>query len=394
MERPTKIGYVKSGLGLGGASIADITLLASLTRMGYETEALVGYVDVSMQALLEARKISYSVDHSLDRYNITSPLKGAKNILGKLAACDVMVFSQAFCEREKGVGEVALLVSRKMPSVFRQHNYIAQDDVYSQVMSGVGLPVTQPMADAHHAKNSRIRQIVTPPYIDNRRFRYSENEEHDIRRVVRDNLGIEDSDTVILQPTRLHPGKGIDYSLALAQILEQETGNPTYLLIAGGNEQLSDSMECQRSLSARLQETERARCIFLNRTQEGMRYRRMADYMLAADLIAAPSMQETFGMTIAEAALCRKPVITKPYLDGCAAAVQATTYGTFDLILEERLAIVPTDRVLQRTIDILGSTSTRTSMVEHNFPLAQQYTLEFLENTPELVNSWWRACNL
>ncbi len=185
---------------------------------------------------------------------------------------------------------------------------------------------------------------------------------------LRADIGLEPSDVMILQPTRVVPRKGIEHAIKLVQML----GDPKYKLVisheAGdeGMEYLNmlselarDSNVDLRFISTRVGETRQV-------DDEGRKIYTLNDIYPHADLVTYPSLYEGFGNAFLEAIYHRVPVLVN-------------RYGVFGRDIEPKGFRVPvmdgyvTRNVVAEVRRIFEQPGYRAAMVEHNYHVAIRY---------------------
>lgn len=147
--------------------------------------------------------------------------------------------------------------------------------------------------------------------VDSNRFQPSA----DLRRTVRNTLGIPDFGLIILFVGRLNKDKGIlDLAKAFCQLARQR--DDVWLVVVGDYEEdIGDDFDsyCGGALA-------RVRRIDHTDSPE--------HYMAAADVFALPSYRESFGLTVIEAAACGVP------------SVASRIYGLTDAVVEDKTGLM------------------------------------------------------
>ena len=147
--------------------------------------------------------------------------------------------------------------------------------------------------------------------VDSNRFKPNA----DLRRTVRDTLGIPDLGIIILFVGRLNKDKGIlDLAEAFSQLAGQR--DDVWLLVVGDYEEdIGDDFNshCGSALS-RVRRVGHTDCT--------------EHYMAAADVFALPSYRESFGITVIEAAACGVP------------SAVSRIYGLTDSVLDGKTGLM------------------------------------------------------
>lgn len=129
--------------------------------------------------------------------------------------------------------------------------------------------------------------------------------------IARQQLGLNADDRLIVCVGRMEPLKGMDILIQALALLTQRMpalhGKLKVLLIGGENETNSHNWntEQHRLDDMRQQLGLQKQVIFLGTQPQ----ERLSTYYAAADLVAAPSFYESFGLAALEAMACGKPVI-------------------------------------------------------------------------------------
>lgn len=117
------------------------------------------------------------------------------------------------------------------------------------------------------------------------------------RNEMRGELGLSDSDFVLLSAGRLAEQKGLDDLIEATAILRSQLGIDAHLLLAG-NGPLRPALE--EDISARFLENHVSLLGFRDD---------LGDLLNAADVVAAPSLREGLSISVLEAMAARKPIV-------------------------------------------------------------------------------------
>jgi glycosyltransferase involved in cell wall biosynthesis len=201
----------------------------------------------------------------------------------------------------------------------------------------VGLLATDVLVVSPSQRDFLVNEGVLPPGkarvigagsicgVDPLRFHSDPN----VRRTIRDDLGIDKNANVILFVGRLNRDKGmLDLAAAFSAIVN--TRPEVVLLLVGAEEDVPFS----RIQTICQTKHDRLRYVSFTATPER--------YMAAADIFCLPSYREGFGMTIIEAAAC------------CVPAVASRIYGITDAVEEGKTGLLfPAGDVLALTQALL-----------------------------------------
>jgi glycosyltransferase involved in cell wall biosynthesis len=184
----------------------------------------------------------------------------------------------------------------------------------------------------------------------------------------RQSLGFDESDLLILQPTRVVSRKGIEHALYLVKRLDLPSAK--LIISHSADDEGSDYADWiletarQQDVSLyliynRLHETRKF-------TDDGNKLYTLWDVYPHADLVTYPSLYEGFGNAFLEAVYFRKPILVNRY------SVYITDIEPkgFDVIaIDGFLNAQAVDRVRQVLLD----EETRARMTEKNFDIGRRY---------------------
>lgn len=185
---------------------------------------------------------------------------------------------------------------------------------------------------------------------------------------VRGQLGIDDDDIMILQPTRVVPRKGIERAIGLVAQLN----DPSYKLVIShpaGDEgesyyQVLRQLADQYGVDLRIVSTRISEYRYVEET--GQKMYTLWDLYPHADLVTYPSMYEGFGNAFLEAIYYHVPVLVN-------------RYSTFIRDIEPKgfrtpvMNDVVTSEVVEEVRRVLEDRSYRKEIVDHNFAVARRF---------------------
>jgi glycosyltransferase involved in cell wall biosynthesis len=193
---------------------------------------------------------------------------------------------------------------------------------------------------------------------------------------VREEIGLEPDDIMILQPTRVIPRKGIEHAIHLVEML----GDSRYKLIIShsaedeGTEYCSLLQELARESGVDLRIIATRIGEFRQRDDAGNKIYTLADLYPHADMVTYPSLYEGFGNAFLEAIYYRIPVVVN-------------RYSTFARDIEPKGFDVPvmngfvTRDVVEQVRHIMEDREARERMVERNYEIARMfYSYSVLRN--------------
>ena len=185
---------------------------------------------------------------------------------------------------------------------------------------------------------------------------------------VRADLGLEEDDIFILQPTRIVARKGIEHAIEIVNRLK----NPKVKLVIsheGGDEGVAYT-ERIRSYAEIMNVPLiiRPDIIGIKRgqTPEGKKIYTLWDVYPHADLITYPSMYEGFGNAFLETMYFKKPIVVNRY---SIYEIDIEPMG-FDVITMDGYV---TDTVIEQIRHLISHPEEREAMVEKNYQIALQF---------------------
>ena len=277
-----------------------------------------------------------------------------------------------------GVAVTMFIAETGFPTIAHHHDFYWERDRFS--INGVkdllgmafppGLPPIQHVtinSEAQRALSHRrgLSSVLIPNVLD---FENPPPATDEYTEGFRRDIGLEPDDTLILQPTRVVPRKGIEHSISLVAQLK----NPKYKLVVtheSGDEgpdylnALKDMAEAHgvdlRLVSHRVGEIRTT-------STEGHTVYTLADAYAAADFITYPSLYEGFGNALIEAFYYKKPVLVNRYsIFINDIEPQGFRVATMNGYLNKD--------VVSHVRRILEDHEYREAMVSHNFELGRRF---------------------
>ncbi|WP_269542132.1 glycosyltransferase family 4 protein [Cerasicoccus fimbriatus] len=185
---------------------------------------------------------------------------------------------------------------------------------------------------------------------------------------IRDELGLEPDDIMILQPTRIVPRKGIEHAITAVGMLK----DPRCKLVishAAGDE----GMDYKHMLDEKAKEEGVDIRYFDKRIGEvrqfdddGKKIYTLWDIYPHADFVTYPSTYEGFGNALLEAVYFRKPTLVNRY----SIFIQDIEPKGFRFALMDGIV---TNRVVKEIRRILDDPAYREEMCEHNYRVARRH---------------------
>ncbi len=277
-----------------------------------------------------------------------------------------------------GVAIIEFLMETKIPTICHHHDFywervrfqISPIADYLEMAFPARLPEMQHVVINQAAREELawrkgLSSLLIPNVLD---FDRPPPPIDDYNADIRQELGLEEDDILVLQPTRVVPRKGIEHAITLLRRL----GDPRCKLILShgvgdeGVEYFDRLMQLARDEGVDVR-------YFGDRINDkrhlddlGRKIYTLDDLYLHADLVTYPSLYEGFGNAFLEAIYFRKPIMVN-------------RYSVFARDIEPKGFRVPTmdgfvDRqVVDEVRRILDDPRYRQEMVDHNFALAREY---------------------
>jgi len=337
IEQPkevTDIVLLKSGFGIGGAGIADMQLLQMIHKQGIKVSVLTGFISPLFKNFFEKNNIPIIINSTLDRDSHSSAEEIKTAIEQHTNEKSLIFASQAACPDVPSLGLALSKIRNK--TVIRLHDPAdkkTMKNLKNNAETTMIMPITQTLQQS--IPHNKLHNIIVPPLLSSERFEFQKNGEFSllqVRKYIRENLGVSEHETILFQPTRVHQEKGITYSINLLEKFIQEKGGHPLLIISGGGGVESEYKEHLMKIieQKKLQQN----IIFLdNKTSDNAQTRsRTADYLAACDFVIFPTEVESFGLPPAEAFAMKKPLITTDYKDVDNNKVYKDIYKDFESI--------------------------------------------------------------
>ncbi len=196
---------------------------------------------------------------------------------------------------------------------------------------------------------------------------------------IRQQIGLEDDDLFILQPTRVIPRKRIERSIEIAKAINEELSKRNKVLVIShpsgdeGDEYYRRIQEYARELGVTIIHIDHL--IAENAQAEGSKDApySIADIYRCADLVTYPSSYEGFGNAFLEAIYFKKPIVVNRY----SIYIVDIEPKNFDVIVMEEFV---SPSVVKKIAEVLRNEDRRREMVEKNYELAKKhFSYEVLE---------------
>lgn len=236
---------------------------------------------------------------------------------------------------------------------------------FPPLLFGMEHVVINSMAQKELARRFGIPSQIVPNILD---FETPPTGIDDYNADLRREIGLQENDVFILQPTRVVARKGIEHAIELVRRLAEPRAKLVISHAAGdeGNgylqmlrERIDDAGVDVRFIADRVGETR-------GRDVAGRKIYTLADVYPHADLVTYPSHYEGFGNAFLEAVYYRKPVLVNTY------TVYARDIDPLGFKTIEMTQLV-TNQVVEQTREILHNAALREEWSTTNYELGLKY---------------------
>ncbi len=293
-----------------------------------------------------------------------------------------------------GLALTEFIAETNLPTIAHHHDFVwersrfaingAEDLLHAAFppsMTSICHVVINTHAATELARRTGMRSTVIPNVMD---FENPPGENGNIQ-AVRDELGMEAGETLLLQPTRVVPRKCIERSVELAQRL----GMPNRLVIShsAGDEGIAYQEYLMDYADALGVSINFAGDLFCHEDDPGVEKGQftLSDAYQCADLVTYPSRVEGFGNAFLEAIYYRRPVLIGGY---DIFRVDIEPKGFEVIVIDEHVTPSTISAVRAALTD---ETRTREA-AEHNFQLGKQhYSYASLRTRLHMLLEQYRA---
>jgi glycosyltransferase involved in cell wall biosynthesis len=188
-------------------------------------------------------------------------------------------------------------------------------------------------------------------------------------RIFRETIGLDPSDRMILQPTRIVQRKGIEYAIELVKELGDQR-NKLVISHEAGDEGMEyaewlKEHACDHGVDLRLVSIQIADPLNKNNGNGNANYS-LWDVYPYADFITFPSLYEGFGNAFLEGVYFKKPILINRY----ATFVRDIEPLGFDLAVMDGYL---SKKTVQNVVELLESTHRTQTMVDNNYQIAARH---------------------
>ena len=270
-----------------------------------------------------------------------------------------------------------LVAERSLPVIAHHHDFYWERKLFlvNSVWDYLTMAFPPTLHSIHHvvintsarhqlASRKGLAATVIPNVMD---FEKPAPQPDDYSKDIRDALGLEPDERLILQPTRVVQRKGIEHSIELisrldmkARLVISHTATDDDVGYGQRVQKYAKLLGVNTIFSSELFDNERGT------TKDGKMVYSLWDVYPFADLITYPSLFEGFGNAFLEAVYFKKPIVVNNY------TIYETDIRTkgFRVIFFEDFI---TDDTVRQTLAVLDNPDLCGENCEHNYRLALKY---------------------
>ena len=277
-----------------------------------------------------------------------------------------------------GLAMTEVLAETGLPAIAHHHDFAWERErfvisavndylraAFPGALPGVEHVVINSMAQKEMARRCSRSAAIIPNVLD---FETPAPGLDDYNRDLRREIGLAETDWLILQPTRVVARKGIEHAIELVRRLNDPRAKLVISHPAGDEGNTYIQMLRDRIEDARIDVRFIAERVGENRgaTTDGKKIYTLFDVYPHADLVTYPSHYEGFGNAFLEAIYFRKPVVVNAY------AVFARDIDPlgFKTIAMSQLV---TRQVVDQTREVLDNAALREEWAKTNYDLGMKY---------------------
>jgi len=338
------------GPGFAPAVVCDAASFGSPANTEIERQAFGGGDQAVVRAMIEvvAREIRNALDAFIDEYTI-----------------EAMIVENAWAipmQLPLALATARVVADRGLPTIGHHHDFSWErvrfsessvqdliDEFFPPALPSVAHVVINSLARDDLLERRSLTSSVLPNVMDFESGPLRGDGGDSFRRIAR----ITPSDTVLLQPTRVIPRKGIELTIDLASAMD---GHPVVVITH------PDDLDAEywARLNARAVELG----VDLRLVGAGRDLSSLASAYAAADLVCFPSLYEGYGNALVEAVYHRRPVLVNRY------SVYVSDIAPLGFDFVEIDGEIRRETVIEANRIVAGGTSVD-EVTERNFALAE-----------------------
>ncbi|MBL9139227.1 MAG: glycosyltransferase family 4 protein [Verrucomicrobiales bacterium] len=277
-----------------------------------------------------------------------------------------------------GLAMTEVIAETGLPTIAHHHDFAWERERFAMnavtdylqaafppTLHGIEHVVINSMAQKELARRFGLGSTVIPNILD---FETPAPSLDAYNADVRSEIGLADSDILVLQPTRVVARKGIEHAIELVRslrdprvklVVSHPAGDEGSAYMQLLQERIEDARIDVRFIADRVGERR-------GRTPDGRKVYTLFDVYPHADLVTYPSLYEGFGNAFLEAIYFRKPVVVNTY------AVYARDIDPLGFETIEMSQVISRE-VVAKTREVLANAALREAWVEKNYQLGMKY---------------------
>ena len=277
-----------------------------------------------------------------------------------------------------GLAMTEVLAETGLPAIAHHHDFAWERErfvisavndylraAFPGALPGVEHVVINSMAQKELARRCSRSAAIIPNVLD---FETAAPGLDDYNRDLRREIGLAETDWLILQPTRVVARKGIEHAIELVRRLNDPRAKLVISHPAGDEGNAYMQMLRDRIEDARIDVRFIAERVGENRgtTTDGKKIYTLFDVYPHADLVTYPSLYEGFGNAFLEAIYFRKPIVVNAYAV-FARDIDPLGFKTI------AMAQLVTRQVVDQTREVLNNAALREEWAKTNYDLGMKY---------------------
>jgi glycosyltransferase involved in cell wall biosynthesis len=277
-----------------------------------------------------------------------------------------------------GLALTELVAESGIPTIAHHHDFAWERSRFSvnAVADYLQMAFPPKLANVQHvvinslaqealALRTGISSIVIPNVLD---FEREASADFDYALDFREEIGVEEDDVLILQPTRVVQRKGIEHAIELVHgldnpkvklLISHAAGDEGYEYLAWLQDYARDHQVDLRLIACQVGEKR-------GLLDNGQKRYALWDVYPHADFVTYPSSYEGFGNAFLEAIYFRKPILVNRY----DVFVRDIEPQGFDVVVMDGYV---SEHVIRQVQEVLESPERRDAMVAHNYRVAAQH---------------------
>ena len=400
LRRINNIGFVSSRIsGTDGVSLEIGKWAGILERMGYECFYVAGYSDrpSGRSRVIELADFRHPTIHGIADASFSRRLRSSamtrlvhetKNIIKQEIHAALKAFDLQLLIAENvltipmniplGLALVEVIMETGIPCIAHHHDFVWErqrflvNSVEDYLMAAFPPPVSSiehvvinSLAGNEFSRRTGLSFHMIPNVMD---FDTPPTPMDDYGRGFRQDIGLDDDDLLILQPTRVVSRKGIEHSIELTRRVDHRRAKlvVTHGTSDEGHSYLKRIQEYAELMGVELILAGSHVSASRGTASDGRKMYGVWDAYQNADLVTYPSTYEGFGNAFLETMYYKKPIVCNRY---SIYRTDIEPYGFRAIVMDG----YPTDQVVEEMNQVLTNDALRLKMVEHNYGVAKEY---------------------